>query len=72
MYSFMITKYAVPAATELYGQRALWKDVKNAENKPIIYPKTNTLSKEQLRLQRQKVENEKPPRIFKCVSMSQN
>ena len=26
IYSFMITKYAVPAVTKLYGQRAVWQD----------------------------------------------
>jgi hypothetical protein len=26
MYSFMITKYAVPAVTKLYGQRVVWQD----------------------------------------------
>ena len=26
MYSFMFTKYAVPAVTKLLGQRAVWQD----------------------------------------------
>ena len=28
MYFFMITKYAVPAVTKLYGQIAVWQDDK--------------------------------------------
>ena len=26
MYSFMITKYTVPAVTKIYGQRAVWQN----------------------------------------------